>query len=103
MVGDGREKVEGGGRGRCEALHQDGRSPGRRAAVQSRPTHQRWFSYTVKRKRRGGEGGGAEGTSGSGLDRALVYSVRPEAGREAYSGGGEGVAGGGRGVPEKRA
>ena len=101
-MGDGREKVDGGGRGTCDALHQEGRSPGRRAAVQSRPTHQRWFSYTVKRKRRGAEGGGAEGTSESGLDRALVYSVAPETGRETYSGGGEG-GGAGRGVPETRA
>lgn len=56
----------------------------------------------MKRKRRGGDGRGAEGSS-SGLDGALVYSVAPEAGREAYSGGGEGIGVAEREVPEKRA
>src|SRR5205807_1305327 len=51
VVGTGSAKATGGGRGACEALHHEGRSPGSSAAVQSRPIHQRWFSYTVKANR----------------------------------------------------
>lgn len=51
MVGWGREKAEGGGMGCCVAEHQEGRSPGTSAAVQSKPTHHRWFSYTVNKNR----------------------------------------------------
>jgi hypothetical protein len=51
VVGAGSANMAGGARGACEALHHEGRSPGRSAAVQSSPIHQRWFSYDVKAKR----------------------------------------------------
>ena len=51
IIGAGSAKVTGGGRGACEALHHEGRSPGSSVAVQLRPIHQRLFSYTVKADR----------------------------------------------------
>ena len=51
MVGSGRTNAAGGETGRRAGEDQAGRSEGMRAAVQSRPTHQRWFSWTVRRKR----------------------------------------------------
>lgn len=89
MAGSG--KAEGGGDGAREELHHDGRSFGSRAAVQSKPIHHRWFSYTVNKKRRGGEGLGAS-------------SANTDAGRIlAEASKGEGDAGGGRGTPDTNA
>jgi len=51
VVGSGRTNAAGGETGRRAGEDQAGRSEGMRAAVQSRPTHQRWFSWIVRRKR----------------------------------------------------
>jgi len=51
VAGSGRTNAAGGETGRRAGEDQAGRSEGMRAAVQSRPTHQRWFSWTVMRKR----------------------------------------------------
>lgn len=50
--------TEGGETGSSEeGLDQAGRSCGSNAAVQSRPIHHLWFSWTVNKKRRDAVGG----------------------------------------------
>lgn len=44
IVSSGKEKEAGGAIGSREVVDHEGRSDGSRAAVQSRPIHQRWFS-----------------------------------------------------------
>ena len=87
VVGAGSANADGGAAGWCAAEHHEGRSFGRSAAVQSSPTHHRWFSYTVKRKRSDVAGG----TSGSLADREEMAGWACE-----------GRASMGRGAPERR-
>jgi len=51
IAGWGNENALGGDTAVCEALHHDGLSAGNNAPVQSKPIHQRWFSYIVNRNR----------------------------------------------------
>jgi hypothetical protein len=59
VLSDGRPKPLGGVDGLRYASHQDGRSWGNRAEVQSRPIHHLWFSCSSNRKYKGSDVGRA--------------------------------------------